>query len=304
MINTDAFYLLVLGTAGAYAVYSMNERPRSHIVEGAGHVSSDGTTDMQNRLDVLMSRITKYHKQVNESNEGEAYELKADKSIDYDNENRKGEEDDGSHLYHFNDLIKADSSNFRVYTNENDKHPLDPTPTQQASLIALRQDLANIYSLVMAYASEQDTTLQEQRQRIDVLSQMEELNQETIKDTTASLKEQGTNKRRLIKNNEYFLNRYRAINEIIRYLILFIVILTFVQYLYIKGYFSESFGSIFVPLSIGVALFFLYYKYINIMRRNPLDYDEIDWNDVPVKGKKSEEFTGMPADTFSGISNV
>ena len=87
---------------------------------------------------------------------------------------------------------------------------------QQASLIALRQDLANIYSLVMAYASEQDTTLQEQRQRIDVLSQMEELNQETIKDTTASLKEQGTNKRRLIKNNEYFLNRYRAINEIMQ----------------------------------------------------------------------------------------
>ena len=156
----------------------------------------------------------------------------------------------------------------------------------------------------MAYASEKDADLQEQRQRIDVLSQMEELNQETIKDTTASLKEQGTNKRRLIKNNEYFLNRYRAINEIIRYLILFIVILTFVQYLYIKGYFSESFGSIFVPLLIGVALFFLYYKYINIMRRNPLDYDEIDWNDVPVKGKKSEEFTGMPADTFSGISNV
>ena len=82
------------------------------------------------------------------------------------------------------------------------------------------------------------------------------------------------------------------------------MVILFVQYLYIKGYFSESFGSIFVPLLIGVALFFLYYKYINIMRRNPLDYDEIDWNDVPVKGKKSEEFTGMPADTFSGISNV
>jgi len=156
----------------------------------------------------------------------------------------------------------------------------------------------------MAYASDQDTAYQQQQQRIDILSQMEELNQETIKDTTASLKEQGTNKRRLIKNNEYFLNRYRAINEIIRYLILFIVILTFVQYLYIKGYFSESFGSIFVPLFIGVSLFFLYYKYINIMRRNPLDYDEINWNDVPVKEKENEEFTGMPADTFSGISNV
>ena len=40
------------------------------------------------------------------------------------------------------------------------------------------------------------------------------------------------------------------------------------------------------------------------MRRNPLDYDEINWNDVPVKEKENEEFTGMPADTFSGISNV
>lgn len=292
MINTDAFYLLVLGTAGAYAVYSMNERPRSHIVEGAGHVSSDGTvtTVMQNSLDVLMSRITKYHKQVNSSTEDQP-----------EQEDEQGEENDGTHLYHFNELIIAEKQNFQNYMNTLDNKKLSQ---QQASLIALRQDLANIYSLVMAYANDQDTAYQQQQQRIDVLSQMEELNQETIKDTTASLKEQGTNKRRLIKNNEYFLNRYRAINEIIRYLILFIVILTFVQYLYIKGYFSESFGSIFVPLLIGVALFFLYYKYINIMRRNPLDYDEIDWNDVPVKGKKSEEFTGMPADTFSGISNV
>ena len=290
MINTDAFYLLVLGTAGAYAVYSMNERPRTHVIEGAGHVSSDKTTDMQNHLDVLMSRITKYHKQVSSSTEEQP-----------EQEDEQGEENDGTHLYHFNELIIAENQNFQNYmeTLTNDK-----LSEQQTSLIALRQDLANIYSLVMDYASNQDTTLQQQKQRIDILSQMEELNQETIKDTTASLKEQGTNKRRLIKNNEYFLNRYRAINEIIRYLILFIVILTFVQYLYIKGYFSESFGSIFVPLLIGVALFFLYYKYINIMRRNPLDYDEIDWNDVPVKGKKSEEFTGMPADTFSGISNV
>lgn len=292
MINTDAFYLLVLGTAGAYAVYSMNERPRSHIVEGAGHVSSDGTvtTVMQNSLDVLMSRITKYHKQVNSSTEDQP-----------EQEDEQGEENDGTHLYHFNELIIAENQNFQNYMDTLNNNKLSQ---QQASLIALRQDLANIYSLVMAYANDQDTAYQQQQQRIDVLSQMEELNQETIKDTTASLKEQGTNKRRLIKNNEYFLNRYRAINEIIRYLILFIVILTFVQYLYIKGYFSESFGSIFVPLLIGVALFFLYYKYINIMRRNPLDYDEIDWNDVPVKGKKSEEFTGMPADTFSGISNV
>lgn len=292
MINTDAFYLLVLGTAGAYAVYSMNERPRSHVIEGAGPVSSDGTvtTVMQNSLDVLMSRITKYHKQVNSSTEDQP-----------EQEDEQGEENDGTHLYHFNELIIAENQNFQNYMDTLNNNKLSQ---QQASLIALRQDLANIYSLVMAYANDQDTAYQQQQQRIDVLSQMEELNQETIKDTTASLKEQGTNKRRLIKNNEYFLNRYRAINEIIRYLILFIVILTFVQYLYIKGYFSESFGSIFVPLLIGVALFFLYYKYINIMRRNPLDYDEIDWNDVPVKGKKSEEFTGMPADTFSGISNV
>ena len=290
MINTDAFYLLVLGTAGAYAVYSMNERPRSHVIEGAGHVSSDKTTDMQNHLDVLMSRITKYHKQVSSSTEEQL-----------EQEDEQGEENDGTHLYHFNELIIAENQNFQNYmdTLKNDK-----LSQQQTSLIALRQDLANIYSLVMDYASNQDEDIQKQKQRIDILSQMEELNQETIKDTTASLKEQGTNKRRLIKNNEYFLNRYRAINEIIRYLILFIVIITFVQYLYIKGYFSESFGSIFVPLLIGVALFFLYYKYINIMRRNPLDYDEIAWNDVPVKGKKSEEFTGMPADTFSGISNV
>ena len=131
-----------------------------------------------------MSKITKYHKQVSGSNQGEAYKLNDDKTITYDIDG-DDQEDSGTHLSHFNDLISADAANFNPPTPAD---PLYSTTTQQQKLIELRQDLANIYSLVMAYANDQDTAYQQQQQRIDILSQMEELNQETIKDTTGILK--------------------------------------------------------------------------------------------------------------------
>jgi hypothetical protein len=268
MNNTDAIYLLVLGAAGIYAIQTMDKRPRIHMIEGFNDTSSETSS----ALDSLMGDITDYYK----NNDG-AYTVDGVGNLqDYDKTNEV-ETNSNTILSKFNGLLVAANPD-----------ELKSTAAQQQGIVELRQKLAQIYALVINYSMEQDDIINKQQQRLDTLSEMEELNSETIKDTTASIAEQGDNKRRLIKNNEYFLNRYRAINDIVRYLILFIVLLTVIQYLNIKGIFGEEFGSIIVSVFIGSYAFFLWYKYINIIKRSPLDYDEIMWSETAPKEKKIE----------------
>lgn len=249
MLNTDSLYLFVLGAAGIFAVHSMDKRPRAHILEGMTDSTASATTELER----LLKKITEHYEMV-ESTESDVTETNPD-----------------ALMFPFNALLTASSSNIngiRVTTNH------------QTALVELRQTLADIYILVKGYSVEQDTIINEQQARLSALSEMEELNKDTIKDTTNTLLEQGRNKRRLIQNNEYFLNRYRDVNDIVRYLILFIVLFTFIQYISIKGLLGTSVSEIISPLFVGVAIFVLWYKYTGIIRRNPADYDEIMWNDV------------------------
>ncbi len=281
-MNTDAFYLLVLAGAGAYAIKNIEKRPRSHLIEGFGDDPTEKTSQTKTALDTLMGKITKYYKK----DSGESYDVAVgtDGTVtsDYNIGNVGEEAGTGTLLESFNPLITAaDDANIGT--------GFIPTVSDhQIKLISLRQTLAEIYGLVSQYSIEQDDAIMRQKEKVALLSDMEELNRDSIVDTTATLLEQGNNKRRLIQNNEYFLNRYRSINDILRYLILFIVTLTIIQYLNIKGFFGESLGGIFVPVTISVFIFILWFKYNNITRRNPNNFDEIVWNDL-VPGKKAAD---------------
>lgn len=261
--HMDTIYLFMLGGAGIYAIISMNERPQPHQLEGFnGTANSTITTSA---LESLMGDITGFFKK------GEtAYRVDSVGNLTNYDKTNEAETDSNTILSNFNELLIA------VNPGE-----LVSSAAQQEGIIKLRQKLAQIYALVINYSIEQDDIIKQQEERLETLNNMERLNTNTIKDATDAVLEQGRNKRRLIKNNEYFLNRYRAINDIVRYLIIFIVILTIIQYLNIKGFFGEDIGSLIVSIFIGVCAFFLWYKYINIVRRSPLDYDEIIWNDAP-----------------------
>ena len=255
MINSDTLYLLVLGAAGIYAIKTMDKRPRSHRIEGME------TQTMKNTLKTEMEKITVHY---------------GNSSVDKDPET-----DSNNYLYPFNDFITAADSNI---STEGAKL----TKKHQENLINLRGTLATIYNLVDVYSDAKETKIQELQDKLDILGNMEELNTDAIVESTNSLKDQGLNKRRLIKNNEYFLNRYRAINDIIRYLILFIILVTVIQYLNIKGMFGQEFGGIIVAVFIACYLFFLWYKYIDIVKRNPLDYDEIMWGEIAPEEKNED----------------
>ena len=255
MINSDTLYLLVLGAAGIYAIKTMDKRPRSHLIEGME------TQTMKDTLKTEMEKITVHY---------------GNSSVDKDLET-----DSNNYLYPFNDFITAADSNI---STEGAKL----TKEHQKNLIQLRGTLATIYNLVDVYSAAKDSEIQTLQEKIETLSNMEILNTEAIVESTNSLKDQGLNKRRLIKNNEYFLNRYRAINDIIRYLILFIILVTVMQYLNIKGMFGQEFGGIIVAVFIACYLFFLWYKYIDVVKRNPLDYDEIMWGEIAPEEKNED----------------
>jgi hypothetical protein len=255
MINSDTLYLLVLGAAGIYAIKTMDKRPRSHLIEGME------TQTMKDTLKTEMEKITVHY---------------GNSSVDKDLET-----DSNNYLYPFNDFITAADSNI---STEGAKL----TKEHQENLIKLRGTLATIYNLVDVYSAAKESEIQTLQEKIETLSNMEILNTEAIVESTNSLKDQGLNKRRLIKNNEYFLNRYRAINDIIRYLILFIILVTVMQYLNIKGIFGEEFGGIIVAVFIACYLFFLWYKYIDVVKRNPLDYDEIMWGEIAPEEKNED----------------
>jgi hypothetical protein len=255
MINSDTLYLLVLGAAGIYAIKTMDKRPRSHLIEGME------TQTMKDTLKTEMEKITVHYD---------------NSSVDKDLET-----DSNNYLYPFNDFITAADSNIST-------EGANLTKEHQTNIINLRGTLATIYNLVDVYSDAKETKIQELQDKLDILGNMEVLNVNAIEESTKSLKEQGLNKRRLIKNNEYFLNRYRAINDIIRYLILFIILVTVIQYLNIKGMFGQEFGGIIVAVFIACYLFFLWYKYIDVVKRNPLDYDEIMWGEIAPEEKNED----------------
>ena len=264
MINSDTLYLLVLGAAGIYAIKTMDKRPRSHLIEGMEQ------TTIKDKLAAEMGKITKY------------YTDETDAGVDTNTEDQgTGKDGADNYLYPFNDFITATGTNIS-------SEGANLTTQHQTNLIQLRVTLAKIYDIVDDYSDAKESRIQELQAQIDTLSNMEELNVNAIEESTKSLKEQGLNKRRLIKNNEYFLNRYRAINDIIRYLILFIILVTVMQYLNIKGMFGQEFGGIIVAVFIACYLFFLWYKYIDVVKRNPLDYDEIMWGEIAPEEKNED----------------
>ena len=272
MINSDTLYLLVLGAAGIYAIKTMDKRPRSHLIEGME------TQTMKDTLKREMEKITKYYTD-------EATATVGNNNINIEDQGT-GEGGADNYLYPFNDFITA--SDKAILVSLISGYDQDEINTLQGNLIQLRETLLTIYNHVDVYSAAKESEIQTLQEKIETLSNMEILNTEAIVESTNSLKDQGLNKRRLIKNNEYFLNRYRAINDIIRYLILFIILVTVMQYLNIKGMFGQEFGGIIVAVFIACYLFFLWYKYIDVVKRNPLDYDEIMWGEIAPEEKNED----------------
>lgn len=114
---------------------------------------------------------------------------------------------------------------------------------------------------------------------------LEEVSSNLISAETTNLKQQEINKKRLIQNNDYYVNRYVALTNIVKMLILFSIIMIALMYLANKDFLPGFITEIGIPFFFALMAFYIIYLYVDIKRRNPLNYDEYDLTFV----KPSEE---------------
>jgi len=116
-----------------------------------------------------------------------------------------------------------------------------------------------------------------------------------MKDEKNNIKEETINKRRLIQNNLYYNRRYQALVRIVQIIIIVSILTYLTIYLNNWGYISETIGFLLPLVIIAIGLFTVFYLYVDILRRNPLDYDEFNWKFTPPLDTKlnTEGFTSL-----------
>ena len=110
------------------------------------------------------------------------------------------------------------------------------------------------------------------------------------KDQYNTLVNERQNKRRIVKNNKYYENRYSALSSILFRLTLIILLFTGLIWLNNRGYLGESIPSILFPVLLAVSLFYILKLYVDVQSRNATDYDKYDFYFNP-NDPKSEGFS-------------
>lgn len=277
MFNSDTFQLLILTTAAGYATYTLTNRPRTHIIEG-----NTGIDETSNETSNITSKISTIEDEINDIIENiNSY---------YTQDGTKG-----GNQSEINKFIAAD--NISICNNTTSSET--PTVNNDISIRGLKGELDDLKTQVAKIPDLLDdinknisTDIGNINTKLQKLSEIETVNNDILNNNTDSIKQQITNRKRLIRNNQYFAQRYQAMNDIIRYIIIIIVIMTFLLYLNARGFFSEGLSGIIIPTVSSLFIFFIFYQYMNIVRRNPLNFDEIQW-DTSSEPKKNENFNNI-----------
>tara|TARA_B100001063_G_scaffold242656_1_gene271744 strand:+ start:10426 stop:11214 length:789 start_codon:yes stop_codon:yes gene_type:complete len=261
MFNSDTFQLLILTTAAGYATYTLTNIPRTHIIEGNAGIDQNNS-ETNSETSNITSKISGIENEINVIID----------TIDsyYTQDADTGDQSE------INKFIAADNGYGDL------KEELDDLNTQVTKIPVL---LGNINDNISG-------DIENINKKLVQLTEIETVNHDILNNNTDSIKQQITNRKRLIRNNQYFAQRYQAMNDIIRYIIIIIVIMTFLLYLNARGFFSEGLSGIIIPTVSSLFIFFIFYQYMNIVRRNPLNFDEIQW-DTSSEPKKNENFNNI-----------
>lgn len=257
MFNSDTFQLLILTTAAGYATYTLTNRPRSHIIEG-----NTGIDQTNSETSNITSKISRIETEIN---------------VIIDTING----------YYTRNAESGNQSEINKFiSNRNNDGDL------KTELTNLETEVAKIPVLLGKINGNISGDIENINKKLVQLTEIETVNHDILNNNTDSIKQQITNRKRLIRNNQYFAQRYQAMNDIIRYIIIIIVIMTFLLYLNARGFFSEGLSGIIIPTVSSLFIFFIFYQYMNIVRRNPLNFDEIQW-DTSSEPKKNENFNNI-----------
>jgi len=149
----------------------------------------------------------------------------------------------------------------------------------------IRLQLQTLYTALQAHETSTLETSSMLTTALQNIQGLEEVSSDLISSETNNLKQQEINKKRLIQNNDYYVNRYVALTNIVKMLILFSIIMIALMYLANKDFLPGFITEIGIPFFFALMAFYIIYLYVDIKRRNPLNYDEYDLTFV----KPSEE---------------
>ena len=153
--------------------------------------------------------------------------------------------------------------------------------TDQSNLTNIVQNQKNIQSGLSSVKTDYQTVLTGLQGEVNALVSLRTDAIEEKEDEYKTLVNEKQNKRRLVKNNKYYENRYMALSNIMYKVILILVGFTVLTWISNRGYLGESIPSIIIPILIALSLFYILKLYIDIQSRNSSDFDKYDFQSTP-----------------------
>lgn len=173
---------------------------------------------------------------------------------------------------------------------------LGSTDTQNLTNIVSNQQ--NIQSGLTTVKSDYQTAIDGLQSEVDTVLSVRSDTLNEKEDEHNSLVNERQNKRRLVKNNKYYEERYSALSGILLRLCIIIAIFTGLIWLNNRSYLGTTAPSIIFPVLIAFSIFYILYLYVDVQSRNSSDYAKIDFVFNPDDPNNSDNFT-----TIEEVSN-
>lgn len=149
--------------------------------------------------------------------------------------------------------------------------------TDQTNLTNIVQNQQNIQSGLSSVKTDYQTVLSGLQNEVSALVTLRTDAIEEKEDQYDTLVNERQNKRRLVKNNKYYENRYMALSAVMVRLSLIVLLFTGLIWLSNRGYLGESAPPILFPVLIALSLFYILKLYVDIQSRNATDFDKYDF---------------------------
>jgi hypothetical protein len=163
--------------------------------------------------------------------------------------------------------------------------------TDTTNLTNIIQNQQNIKTGLSTVKTDYTTVLSSLENETNALVSLRTDAIEEKRDQYDTLVNERQNKRRLVKNNKYYENRYIALSNVMFRSTLIILVFIGLIWLNNRGYLGEGFAPILFPVLIALSLFYILKLYVDIQSRNSNDFDKYNFEFNAENPNENENFT-------------
>ena len=163
--------------------------------------------------------------------------------------------------------------------------------TDTSNLTNIIQNQQTIQTGLSSVKTDYETVLSGLQGEVNALVSLRTDAIEEKQDQYDTLVNERQNKRRLVKNNKYYENRYMALSSVMFRLSLIILVFTGLMWLNNRGYLGEGIAPILFPVLIALSLFYILKLYVDIQSRSSTDFDKYNFPLNVEKPSENENFT-------------